>query len=90
MALEKYFSELIKKVEHSEIHNGGTDRNGFYSPTRSLILQNLNLLRDLHKKPHARAMLKTSWEYVVEQLPSEWLVLDENDKEELKKVLQNS
>ena len=87
LSLEKYFTNLIKKVEESEIQNDGTDRNGFFEPTRALLLQRLNLLKDLHEKPHARRMLKSAWQYVVEHLPPEWLVLEKSDKEALKKIL---
>ncbi len=87
MSLEKYFTDLIKKVEESDIQNNGTDRSGFFEPTRAMLLQRLNLLKDLHLKPNARSMLEGAWQYVVEHLPPEWLVLNKADKEELKKIL---
>lgn len=88
MSLDNYFSSLIKRVEESEeIHNGGKDDNGFYKPTRSLLLRNLNLLKDLHTKPGAKAMVQKAWEQVSSDLPSEWLVLKADEKAELKKIL---
>ncbi len=86
--LTEYFTALIRRVESSdEIHNGGKDDDGFYKPTRTILLQKLNILRDLHAKPLARPMVKDAWKEVVNQLPPEWLVLDEVTKSELKKML---
>lgn len=88
MSLKQYFTDLLAKVEASdEIDNGGKDENGFYKPTRSVLIQKLNLLRDLHGKPQAREMVKAAWATVVADLPPEWLVLSEADKAELKKIL---
>lgn len=88
MSLKEYFSGLISKVEASaEITNAGKDDSGFYKPTRTILLRDLNLLKDLHAKPLARPMVKSAWESVVKELPPEWLVLSDNDKDELKKIL---
>lgn len=88
MSLEQYFQDLIERVEASEeIHNGGKDKNGFYKPTRMIVLRNLQLLKDLHQKPLAKAMVKTAWQAVVEELPAEWLKLGATEKSELKKIL---
>ena len=90
MSLKDYFTNLIRRVEESdEIHNGGTDKDGFYKPTRTVLLQKLNILRDLHGKPLAKPMVKDAWKQVVAELPPEWLVLEENDKVELKKILSD-
>lgn len=88
MSLRHYFEDLILRVENSEIDNGGKDKNGFYKPTRTVLLRNLNLLKDLHDKPRAKAMVSAAWAAVVEELPPEWLVLDESQKVELKKILK--
>jgi hypothetical protein len=90
MSLDQYFSDLIQKVEASEdITNAGKDAEGFYKPVRTILLRHLNLLKDLHPKPLAKPMIKTSWAYVVEHVPPEWLVpADEDDRAELKRVLQ--
>ena len=86
--LEKYFRALIERVENSEeITNQGKDAEGFYKPTRTILLRHLNLLRDLHAKPLAKPMLKAAWTYVTEHLPPEWLVADAEDKEALRKML---
>ena len=70
MTLEQYFSELIAKVEASEaITNQGKDKDGFFQPTREVLLQKLNMLRDLHAKPLARPMLKTAWAFVAVSAP---------------------
>lgn len=88
MSLKSYFTELISKVEKSEtISNGGKDDNGFYKPTKTVLLQNLNLLKDLHSKPGAKQMVQASWKAIVKDLPPEWLVLGEEEKIELKKIL---
>ncbi len=87
MALQNYFTSLIERLEASDIQNNGKDKDGFYLPTRTVVLRHLNLLRDLHDKPHAKPMVKDSWKYVVEHLPPEWLVLKDEDKAALKKML---
>lgn len=89
MSLRAYFEGLIEKVESSDdIQNDGKDANGFYKPTRSIVLKHLNLLRDLHDKPRAREMVKASWSIIVEHLPPEWLALNPADKADLKKILE--
>ena len=87
MSLESYFSSLIDRVESSEIQNNGKDKDGFFEPTRAMLLQRLHLLRDLHAKPSAKPMVTTAWQYVVEHAPPEWLVLTSDQKQELKKIL---
>ena len=89
VSLEQFFKNLIQKVEQSEdITNAGKDDEGFYKPTRTILLRHLNLLKDLHKKPLAKPMLKSSWAYVAEHAPSEWLVPEsQEDREELKSIL---
>lgn len=89
MSLDKFFSDLIKRAEESEeIDNGGTDAEGFYKPTRTILLRHLNLLKDLHQKPLAKTMVKASWAYVVEHVPPEWLVpATAEERAELKRVL---
>jgi hypothetical protein len=90
MSLETYFKELIEKVESSEeITNAGKDAEGFYKPTRTILLRHLNLLKDLHQKPLAKPMLQASWKYVVEQVPAEWLVLSDENKSAIKKMLNS-
>ena len=90
MSLKEYFTELISKVESSEeISNAGKDENGFYKPTRTILLRNLNLLKDLHDKPRAREMVKSAWGAVVKDMPPEWLVLSKEQKEELKEILSD-
>lgn len=90
MSLKDYFTGLIERVESSdEIHNGGTDKDGFYKPRRTVLLQKLNILRDLHAKPLARPMVRDAWKQVVEELPPEWLVLEADDKAELMKILKD-
>lgn len=88
MGLEAYFASLIEQVEASDIQNNGKDKNGFFEPTRAMLLQRLNLLKDLHSKPGAKSMVQNAWQYVVEKLPPEWLVLEESQKQELKKILE--
>ena len=87
MNLAEYFENLIERVEASEISNQGKDKDGFFLPARSVLLQKLNMLKDLHGKPAAKPMVKQAWQYVVENLPPEWLVLDKSQKEELAKIL---
>ena len=89
MTLRDYFSGLIQRVEESaEIHNGGTDQNGFYKPTKTIVLKHLHLLRDLHDKPRAQAMVKSAWNEVVAELPPEWLVLPAELKEQMRLILK--
>lgn len=88
MSLKQYFSDLITKVETSDvITNGGKDDNGFYKPIKTIVLRHLNLLRDLHDKPRAKEMVKSAWAEVIKEVPPEWLVLNDEDKAELKKIL---
>ncbi|MES2856640.1 MAG: hypothetical protein V4692_12290 [Bdellovibrionota bacterium] len=87
MGLTKYFDHLLQKVEASDIDNGGKDDNGFYRPTRSILIQKLNMLKDLHASPGAKPMLKDAWKVVTETLPPEWLVLSDEDKAEMKRIL---
>ena len=89
MDLLDYFSSLLSRVEASpEIQNNGKDDNGFYLPTRTLLLRHLNLLKDLHAKPGAQAMVRDSWSFVVQHLPPEWLVLSETQRLEMKRILR--
>ena len=87
MSLDHYFDSLIKKVETSELDNQGKDDKGFFLPTRKVLLENLQMLKDLHAKPMAKPMLQTAWKFVTEHLPSEWLILSEKEKTELRKIL---
>ena len=88
MSLEQYFSDLIARVEKSEsITNQGKDKDGFFLPTKAVLLRNLNLLRDLHQKPLAKPMLQGAWKFVVENLPPEYLVLTPDQRAALKKIL---
>ncbi len=89
MSLEHYFTNLISKVESSDvITNQGKDAEGFFKPTRTLLLRHLNILKDLHAKPLAKPMLQSSWKFVVEHVPPDWLILDDEQKTELKKILK--
>jgi hypothetical protein len=88
MSLENYFRKLIQKVEDSDISNQGKDKDGFFKPTRTILLRHLQLLKDLHGKPLAKNMTKASWQYVVENVPPEWLVLTSEEKAELKEMLK--
>lgn len=88
MSLENYFATLIERVENSSIDNQGKDENGFFKPTRAVLLQKLNMLKDLHNKPGAKAMVKSAWIYITENLPPEWLVISGEQKIELKKILE--
>lgn len=91
MSLEAYFAALIEKVESSEvITNQGKDKEGFFLPTREVLLRELNLLKDLHAKPRAKPMLQNAWKFVVENLPPEFLVMNEDVKAEIKKMLANT
>lgn len=85
--LKEYFESVIKKVESSDLSNQGKDKDGFFKPTRELVLRHLNLLRDLHNKPLAKAMVTDAWKFVVEHTPPEILVMSEAHKTELKKIL---
>lgn len=90
MGLKDYFADLIKQVEESaEISNGGTDENGFYKPTRTIILRNLNLLYDLHDKPRAKQMVQTAWKVIAKELPPEWLITDKANAQLLKELLSD-
>lgn len=88
MALESYFQNLLDRVENSDIGNNGTDKNGFFLPVRTLLLRHLQLLKDLHAKPNARSMVRTSWKFVVDHLPPDWLILNSEQKKELQKILE--
>ncbi|MBX3021479.1 MAG: hypothetical protein KF799_07345 [Bdellovibrionales bacterium] len=88
MSLEAYFTQLLERVESTDdVQNNGKNKDGFYLPTRTLLLRHLNLLKDLHAKPGAKAMLRDAWQFVVEHLPPEWLILNEKQKAEIKKML---
>lgn len=88
MNLESYFQSLIERVENSDaVTNGGKDKEGFYLPTRSVVLQKLHMLRDLHGKKNAKPMVKDAWAFVVENLPPEWLVLTTEQKAAVKEML---
>lgn len=85
--LKEYFTSVIQKVEASDLSNQGKDKDGFFKPTRELVLRHLNLLRDLHAKPLAKAMVIDSWKFVVENVPPDFLVMTNEQKEEFKKFL---
>lgn len=89
MGLNKFFTDLIAKVEASdEITNQSKDSNGFYKPRKTIVLRHLNLLKDLHDKPRAKDMAKASWRALIEELPPEWLLPEsEIDRAELKNIL---
>lgn len=88
MSLETYFQALIDKVENSDaVTNGGKDKEGFFLPTRSVLLQKLHMLRDLHGKKNAKPMVKDAWAFAVEHLPPEWLVLNSDQKAAIKEML---
>jgi len=88
MSLERYFLDLITKVEDSdEINNAGKDENGFYKPRKTIVLRNLRLMLDLHQKPRAKEMVRVAWGAITRELPPEWLTINEEDKSELKKIL---
>jgi hypothetical protein len=84
MSLAPYFSRLIRKVEESDISNQGTDKNGFFLPTRAVLLRHLTLLKDLHAKPLARQMVRDSWNFVATELPPEWLMPSPEEQTELR------
>ena len=91
MTLKDYFDSIIKRLEASDaVTNAGKDANGFYRPTRTILLRQLNVLKDLHNKPMARKMVQDAWKDVVKDLPPEWLVLPPELKAELKKILQDA
>lgn len=85
--LKEYFEQLIAKVEASELSNQGKDKDGFFKPTRELVLRHLQLLKDLHAKPLAKPMVKDSWKFVVEHVPPELLVMTDAQKTALKEIL---
>jgi hypothetical protein len=88
-ALKDYFSRLIEKVESTdEISNAGKDENGFYKPKKTIVLRHLMMLRDLCDKPLAKPMLKQAWTAVTAELPPEWLILNEEEKRDLKAMLE--
>lgn len=88
MSLDTYFEKLLLRVENSlEVQNNGKDINGFYKPTRTLLLRHIQLLKDLHNKPLAKEMVKASWSFVSEELPPDWLILTREEREELKMIL---
>ena len=66
--LEAYFQKLIERVER-EISNQGKDENGFFKPTKTILVRHLNTLKDLHNKPLAKDIVKASWQSVSENLP---------------------
>lgn len=85
--LREYFESLIAKVEASDLGNDGKDKDGFFKPTRELVLRHLNLLKDLHAKPLAKPMVRDSWNFVVQNAPPEMLVVPPELKADLKKIL---
>lgn len=88
--LRNYFNNLINRLENSdEITNAGKDENGFYKPKRTILLRHLHLLRDLHDKPLARSQVQAAWSAIVKELPPEWLILNEDEKNQLKRLLQD-
>lgn len=89
MSLTNYFQRIIDKVEtNTLISNAGKDTEGFYKPTKTILLRHLSILKDLHEKPLAKPMLRISWKYVTEEVPPEWLILDDYEKAALKKMLE--
>lgn len=88
MNLEPYFQNLIDRLNSTEdVTNAGKDSGGFFEPTRAVLLQKLSILRDLHAKPNAKPMVRQAWEYVIHNLPPEWLILDADQKVAIKKML---
>jgi transcriptional regulator CtsR len=86
--LTDYFLLLIEKVERSEeITNAGKDDSGFYKPTKTILLQKLNLLKDLHENVNAKPLVQAAWNYIVEELPPEWLILEQEQRILLKAIL---
>lgn len=89
MSLEHFFQNLIDRVERSdEIHNQGTDDQGFYKPTKTVLLRHLKLLKDLHQKPLAKPMLKASWISALEILPPDWVQPNPEEQQALRKMLE--
>ncbi len=86
MSLDAYFQKLIDRVT-TEVSNQGKDENGFFKPTRTVLLRHLSVLKDLHAKPLAKPMVRGAWDYISENLPPEWLVLTPQEKEDLRKML---
>ncbi len=89
MSLDKYFESLMKRIEDSDLRFESKDKDGFFEPTRVILLQKIALLRDLHSKPNAKPMLKSAWQYVVDHVPPDWLILSSDEKQELKKILSH-
>lgn len=87
MDLKSYFESLLKRLEESDIQNNGKDASGFFEPTRAMLFQRLNLLRDLHGKPAAKPMVREAWKYVVDHAPPEWLIANDEQKAALKQML---
>lgn len=88
VSLETYFQKLIERVESTDVvQNDGKDKDGFYKPTRTLLLRHLELLKDLHDKPLARDRVRDAWKYVVETVPPEWLIMSAEQRAEMKKIL---
>jgi hypothetical protein len=88
VSLTDYFQRLLERVEDSpEISNAGKDKDGFYFPTRSALLQKLNMLKDLNGNERAKPMLKAAWQTVVETVPPEWLTMSAEEKTALRKML---
>jgi hypothetical protein len=85
--LKSYFEELIAKVEASDLSNQGKDKDGFFKPTRELVLRHLQMLLDLHAKPLAKPMVKDAWKFVVEHVPPEMLVMNDEQKAAVKAML---
>lgn len=87
-SLQSYFAGLLERVEASpDVSNAGKDKDGFYFPTRSALLQKLNMLKDLSGNERAKPMLNSAWQFVVETLPPEWLIMTSEQKAALKKML---
>ena len=78
--LETYFARLIDRVEDSDLDNQGKDARGFFLPRREILLQKLNMLRDLHGKARAQTMLAEAWALVLNELPFEWLTMTTEEK----------
>ena len=88
MILTAYFERLLQRVEESpEISNAGKDKDGFYFPTRSALIQKLYMLKDLNQNARAKLMLKSAWDFVVEELPPEWLTMTADEKAAMKSML---
>lgn len=86
--LTGYFQRLLDSVQESdEVSNGGKDKDGFYFPTRSALIQKLNMLKDLNANVRARPMLISAWDFVVENTPAELLAMNDEQKLALKAML---